>query len=212
MGREILRLFRVILVCATVLAALYWWQTRRLPFVPDPKAQTVAEKMADKIQRGDEASERCKLAEAVEAGTSENDMLLIFRAIEHEQKAHGKSACDIFNNYILLRAPSQGGGSAIRDASFVLDWKTYFGKPKEKAGMATKVRERMLKGDVSFVATEKIPADTLAKMNAVKNCVVRIDRVWPTNTAGTDKKALDSEMSPTLRVTTPSGTTFYCPK
>lgn len=182
------------------------WYFKVPVLTPEQKREVFA-------KQGDEASERCMQAEAVEAGVSENDMLLVYLASQHESEQTGVGACTIFKNYTLLRAPSQGPGSAVRDASFVLDWKTWVSsKTSEKVGMAARVRERMLKGNLGFVGTDKIPPDVLKKMEDVKHCVRRINRVWATNTAGTDLDKMKAESNPSMSVTTPSGAMFFCLK
>ena len=189
-----------ILVIALLLSAIAW----RSGVLPDifPEPKTIKEDPVVVIQKSDRD---CLRAEMYEAGKDKVDMILIAHAVNILSAKYG-GVCNVFTQYRLLRAPSQG---AYKHG--ILHWGRDVSIVLAKAQTRTHLKNRIAMVDVILKrhdAGNDLVQDLPKPAKKLLRCVVRVLRVWPTNSAGTDVQALKT-WADTVWKSESTQTTFY---
>lgn len=193
----------VVIIVVMVMAPVAW----RLHVFLGEYLSKAAPKTAE--MKFDEANRKCLVAEAAEGAASENDQVLIVRAMLRVAKQRNVDPCFLFTRYTLMREPSGEAGFAWpRDPDFVLAKGEWLSAAGTRNATAEKVVSRALKDDWSFAPGE--PPEVELARHRMLGCVEKYIRVWRANTARTNARKMRDEMGESF--TSPLGTVFFCPK
>jgi len=194
-----------ILVMSLLLSSIAW----KMGLLPDvfPEVKVSKEDPVITIQK---TGRDCLRAEMYEAGKDKVDMILIAHAVSKLSTKYG-GVCNVFTQYRLLRAPSQG---AYKHG--LLHWGRDVGLVLAKASTRKHLKYRKAVVDAILKhhdAGEDLMQDLPEPARRLLKCEMRVNRVWPTNSAGTDVQALKA-WADTVWKSDSSQTTFYarCPK